>query len=379
MQTSDCEITLVGTRRDGGKRYWCLKHKADATAKYGRRAGICRCAHLPPISPEESRTLNPNRYPGGVGIWGAVPAIYDTTRLPVEHGVHVHARRKPEGKKVIDNTYRSVRLALPKVAGDSSYIEISELDAIYFMVGSVFGFEMRFVECTLCGFPHLDKDWFSVHAHRTHLCAGCGKLFRDEVRGIGNPAVKIRSAFNHVSRLQPARNKHNIRQSDYPGGIQIWGSNPALLWTADRDEEEGIHIHAFDEDGTTLLIDETFSEVAIDNIKLEPKLVRVMMAQTALPYISGRIMDISCEKCGTPHFDEGDLALTPHDDHCCSSCGSSVRARGRFRKTIGNPMYEVLAELKKSAVREPQSPPDYLFSENKRSSQLLINRDRSRP
>lgn len=365
METSNCEITLVGKRRDGGKRYWCLKHKADATAKYGRRASVCRYAHVAPVSDDESRTLNPNQYPGGVGIWGAVPAIYDTTRLPLEHGVHVHARQKPGGKKVIDDTYRSVKLTLPKVAGNRSFIEISELDAIYFMVGSVFGFEMRFVECTLCSFPHLDKDWFSVHAHRTHLCAGCGKLFRDEVRGIGNPAVKIRSAFNHVSRLQPSLNQLNIKQSDFPGGIQIWGSNPALLWTANRDEEEGIHIHAFDEDETTLLIDDTFSQVTIDAIKLDPKLVRIMMAQTTLPYISGRVMDISCEECGTSHFDEGDLALTPHDDHCCSSCGSSIRGSGRLRKTIGNPMYGVLAQLTKSAVRQPQRHPDYLLVETR--------------
>jgi hypothetical protein len=27
-------------------------------------------------------------------------------------------------------------------------------------------------------------------------------------------------------------------------GIQIWGSNPAILWTGSQIEEEGIHIHA---------------------------------------------------------------------------------------------------------------------------------------
>jgi len=28
-----CEVVAVGKRRDGGTRYWCLRHKADATAK----------------------------------------------------------------------------------------------------------------------------------------------------------------------------------------------------------------------------------------------------------------------------------------------------------------------------------------------------------
>ena len=37
--------------------------------------------------------LNLDQYPGGVGLWGAVPPVYDTTRLPLDFGIHVHARR----------------------------------------------------------------------------------------------------------------------------------------------------------------------------------------------------------------------------------------------------------------------------------------------
>jgi len=38
-------------------------------------------------------SLDPAAYPGGVGIWGALAAIYDTTSRPIEHGVHVHGTR----------------------------------------------------------------------------------------------------------------------------------------------------------------------------------------------------------------------------------------------------------------------------------------------
>ena len=48
-----CHIVSVGKRRDGGTRYWCLKHKADATAKYGKPAAACRTAHLPAIMPAD--------------------------------------------------------------------------------------------------------------------------------------------------------------------------------------------------------------------------------------------------------------------------------------------------------------------------------------
>jgi hypothetical protein len=354
----NCRIVMVGKRRDGGKRFWCLEHKADATAKYGKRSKKCRYAHIPPISLDDKLTIDPTKYKGGIAIWGAVPPIYDTTQQPLERGVHVHARKHPRGKKLIDQTYRSVQV----IVSSEQTIEISELDAIYFMVSSVFGYPMKFVECTFCHFPHLDKDWFSVHNHRTHLCAGCGRLFKDDVRAVGNPAVKIRESFPNNHTVREAKKAKKLRQKDYPGGIQIWGSNPALLWTANRNEDEGIHIHAFDRNGN-IKLDGTYSSVTIDNILLDPQLVRIRMAQSGLPHIAGRVTSVYCEGCGEQHFDQGESAFTPHDDHCCHSCGSKLRSRGRFRKTIGNPLCATLDQLAQSAVREPQKHESYLLTE----------------
>lgn len=64
-------LLSAATRRDGGTRYWCLKHKADATAKYGKRASACRTAHVPPIPREEILTLDLGAYAGGIALWGA--------------------------------------------------------------------------------------------------------------------------------------------------------------------------------------------------------------------------------------------------------------------------------------------------------------------
>ena len=36
-----CHIVSVGKRRDGGTRYWCLKHRADATKRLRRYATSC--------------------------------------------------------------------------------------------------------------------------------------------------------------------------------------------------------------------------------------------------------------------------------------------------------------------------------------------------
>src|SRR5438105_12337256 len=95
-----CQVKPVGLRRDGRMRYWCLAHKADATGKYGRRLAICRGAGIPPISESETLTLDLDNFGGGVALWGAVPPVYDTTRLPLDRGIHVHARQIPGGQKV---------------------------------------------------------------------------------------------------------------------------------------------------------------------------------------------------------------------------------------------------------------------------------------
>ena len=73
---------------------------------------------------------------------------------------------------------------------------VHEIAAIYYMLTSVFGFEMSYVRCTHCGWPHLDKDFFSVHPHQRHLCAGCGRHFRDSKVGIGNPIMGVMRDFN---------------------------------------------------------------------------------------------------------------------------------------------------------------------------------------
>src|SRR2546428_5894229 len=86
-----CRIVPVGKRRDGGTRYWCLTHKADATAKYGRPARVCRYSNVAPITSAETLVLDISEYGGGVALWGAVPPVYDTTRQPLDRGIHVHA------------------------------------------------------------------------------------------------------------------------------------------------------------------------------------------------------------------------------------------------------------------------------------------------
>lgn len=354
---SGCQIVPVGKRRDGGTRYWCLAHKADATAKYGRPAESCRAAHIMPIPQNEMLTLDFDAYGGGIGIWGAVPPIFDTTRLPLDRGIHVHARITAGGDKLIDKTFRSLTLKGGRMPPDG--MVVSEIDAIYYMVSSVFGFSVKYIQCTHCGYAHLDKDWFSVHPHRTHLCAGCGKKFRDADIAVGNPLKQLRD-LGGTKPQKPVRAKKtlSIRQRDFPGGIQIWGSNPAIIWSGKEDEEEGIHVHAFENEGgkadSKADPDGTFSEVTIDGVSLDPLMVRTLMAQSALPHIAGRVVPLQCPTCGTMEFASGELAFRPTTEHRCPKCGDNLRGPGRLRKTIGNPLIKTLDRLASYASRLPQ-------------------------
>jgi transposase-like protein len=362
MSPEECHIVAVGKRRDGGTRYWCLEHRADATAKYGRRADKCRHADIPTIMPNQVLDLDVDAFRGGVAMWGAVAPIYDTTKTPIEQGVHVHARRIPGGSKEIDDTFRRVR-AVHRQGKQVREIVISELEAVYYMVSSVLGFAMKFVCCPLCGLPHLDKDWFSVHPHRRHLCAGCGKHFRDTERSIGNPIAAVSATFPRRRPLTPAKKVIEIDQSKYPGGIQIWGSNPALVWTARRSEEEGIHLHVFGEDGTSTILDDTYLRVTIDGVPIDDAMIRILMAQSALPHLAARVLSVSCPKCRHPHFDTGVQAFTPHEKHSCASCGSTFRSVGRMRKTIGNPMLGMFVKLGRNARQPPRQHPSRLLVE----------------
>jgi hypothetical protein len=322
-----CRIVDVGRRRDGGTKYWCLAHRANATAKYGVAAEKCVAADDPPIKKSETLDLDFKDYPGGVALWGSVPAVYDTTKE---------------------------RLRIPFRADllSDGWAEVDEIDAINFMVSGVFGFETIPVKCVHCHFAHLDRDWFAVHAHRKHQCHGCGRQFSDTEAGVGNPIAALR----HMLGSKPAKQRKapdslSIKQRDFPGGIQIWGSNPAILWTSTEPEMTGIHVHAFEFHGQKKpTVDETYAKVTIDGVKLDPDQVRTYMGQSAMPHLEGRVVDLVCSSCGQPHFEQGDHAFTPHIDHECQACSHVFQAPSQMKKTISNPFVGIRKQLAQYAT-----------------------------
>ena len=355
-----CKIISVGKRRDGGTRFWCINHKADATAKYGHPNDKCRYADVPPVGNDERLRLEINQYSGGIAIWGAVPPVYDTTILPSDRGIHVHARSNKRKKKTIDRTFRAVT-----IAENGNEFEISELDAIYHMVSTIFGIQIKFLKCPICNWPHLDKDWFSVFPHRRHLCSGCGKNFSDYEIGIGNPISNLHNVINYPptknSRL--AKKELEIKQSDFPRGIQIWGSNPAILWTREKPEESGIHVHAYLENCPEPSIDDTYCKVVIDGLELDPLMVRTLMAQNCLSHLKERIVTLQCDVCSECYFDEGVAAFTPATTRTCPMCRNIFKSHTKLRKVVSNPQMHVFDALSLNSVNPRREHPLDLIPE----------------
>lgn len=338
--STPCSIEQVGKQRNGFPRYWCTAHQASATGRYGARLNECESAYQH-ATPRKILEINPADYPGGTALWGAVPAVFDTSGLPPEVGVHVHARREVDDKE-IDATYDEVII----ICG-ADRCTITAEAAVAYYISRFLERDIQYVYCNECGALHLDKGFFAVKPHRRHLCHACGRYFRVDSKGVSNPIALLRAKYRLDSLSKaPVRPDRplNVVQADYRGGIQIWASNPALLWTADRPEDEGLHVHAFSSPGN-FAFDETFSSVTIDGIRLEEIHVQHLMAQMALPYLANKVVSLNCPRCGIPHFDQGELAFMPHAEHDCGSCGHTFKSPGRRRLVVSNPFIETRQRL----------------------------------
>jgi hypothetical protein len=135
----------------------------------------------------------------------------------------------------------------------------------------------------------------------------------------------------------------DLAQSDYPGGVQIWASNPAIVWLADRPEEYGIHVHVYAADGTRVE-DDTFGSVIIDGISLGVEEVAYLMAQRAMPSLVGKVSTITCRSCKADIFNQGNEAFEPSTEHKCE-CGKITQLDGRI-SYVSNPLVKKLHVLK---------------------------------
>ncbi|WP_374405388.1 hypothetical protein [Pelagerythrobacter sp.] len=343
---SHCDIRPAGKRRDGKARFWCHAHQASATGKYGIKLERCEGAYRA-LDSREVLTIDPHNYDGGVALWGAVRPAYDSTGLAEDEGIHVHARRSDDADKSLDETFDAVKLELSYDLFERKAVHITRETAVSAYIARSIGNQVESLFCTYCGEPHLDSEWFAVKPHKRHLCHACGEIFIANRKGVSNPLEGLRLAFNdrEADRSIVRANKTlDTRLSRFPGGIQMWASNPALLWTAARPEEEGIHFHGYAADKCTRLEDDTFDSIVLDGIAIDEVQLRYFMAQQALAHLQGRIVTLVCD-CGETYLDEGMAAYFPHSNHSCRSCGKKLISPIKKKKVVSNPFLETIQSL----------------------------------
>lgn len=283
-------------------------------------------------------TLELDHYTGGVAIWGALPAVFDNTNEGFDRGVHVHARYDHSRKKAIDQTFTIVQIHSNK----KSFI-ITESAAVSFTMSSIFDIRMVELICPICNTSHLDTGFDAVIPHQTHQCHTCGYIMLSDLPVVSNHLITLKRAIGdeNVKResVQPDRSII-LDPLKFPGGFQIWGSNPSIVWTAKRLEESAIHVHAMSHDGQRV-VDNTYSHVEVEGEQLDIEMIRVLQIQQALETLP--ISSVRCPICDAPQFDEQLNAVIPRSERTCQRCCNKFNSE----LVVSNPAFSQLKQLRK--------------------------------
>jgi len=91
-------------------------------------------------------------------------------------------------------------------------------------------------------------------------------------------------------------------------------------------------------------VDETYGSVSLDEMALDPDMLRHLMAQHVLPYLVPHLSSLRCETCSGDHFDKYGDAVTPHEQHHCEHCGATFTTPGGL-PVVSNPIIELIRQL----------------------------------
>lgn len=287
----DCDIVAAGKMRNGKERWWCRTHqkhwgtKGDIAAAVA--GGAMRCSnHDQPMSyVVDPRHINVQEF-AEVGIWCSMPPAFTHrgTSSPRRPKIHVHVRQDAGQKKVIDEDFRALSLhynATDNLFGSTEItkVHLTPPSALEFVLALEQGKAMGCINCKDCGYPHLDLGDFARKPHSKHLCGNCGRdntWSKDPIAS--TPLKLLHDQFTRANQYIEVSKQLDLDQ--YQGlPFQVWASTPAVLWTADRPQEIGIHVHVYKDND--YLVDDTFGEVIFQGKRLDRGvLLQAMVDQT---------------------------------------------------------------------------------------------------
>src|SRR3982074_3417807 len=129
------------------------------------------------------------------------------------------------GAKAIDETFDRVEVRLE----DGTFV-INGDDAAPYNTAAILRRRLKYLRCPSCQRVHSDREWDAVHYHTEHTCEGCAATFAGVVPSISNPLMLLKEPCGDVLQeraiVDPVDRRIPVRQARFPGGVQLWGSNP---------------------------------------------------------------------------------------------------------------------------------------------------------
>lgn len=272
-----CDFVNAGKYRNGSERWWCRTHQSHWGTKADieslESVGGMVCANR---QQEMSYVVSPVVIDldeaAEIGIWCSMPpALSSKSTQSRAPKIHVHVRNTEGGPKVIDQDFRAISVRYKMGSGlfsnsGISVVNITPPAAFEFVRSLEYEKELDCINCSHCGYPHLDLGDFAKKPHRKHFCANCGRDSTWSKRPIvSTPLKPMHDTYPQASNfIDPDR---VLNLDEYKGcNFVLWASTPAIMWTANRPQEKGIHVHVHD--GTSRIVDNTFSKVVYEGTQL---------------------------------------------------------------------------------------------------------------
>ncbi|UVL37236.1 MULTISPECIES: hypothetical protein [unclassified Pseudomonas] len=287
-----CALISAGKFRNGALRWWCTTHQTH----WGNKADLLvyeqskemRCANQ---NQPMNYVVNPYAIEvdenAEVGVWCSMPAAISTefieNRAP---NIHVHVRKAENGKKLVDRDFQAVSMRYSQETGlfrneDITHVQITPPAAFDFVYCLENNIAMGCVNCSSCGYPHLDLAEYARVPHKKHFCGNCGRDSTwSKVPIASTPLKPLHDKYAHT--LNYVTPDKELDLDDYTGcTYTVWASTPAILWTAHRPQEFGIHVHIHKD--KKRVVDDTFGKVKLKGKYLErEELVAEMMRKTII-------------------------------------------------------------------------------------------------